>query len=43
MKVDIFVFASINACKETNITLEGNIFSGIVLTYSRGGFSGHKG
>ena len=37
-----FGFASIPPGKEINIALTGNIFSGIVLTYLRGGFSGHK-
>jgi len=37
-----FGFASIHPGKEINIALAGNILSGIVLTYLRGGFSGHK-
>ena len=37
-----FGFTSIPPGKEINIALTGNIFSGIVLTYLRGGFSGHK-
>ncbi len=44
MKENILGFgtAGIHSGKEINIGLAGNIFSGIVPTYLRGGFSGHE-